>query len=363
MIKTLVIILSETREDILTYDNFKKNVLDVLNADLCVCIGIKDDYDYENKYYKNALYKFLYKEPNDFGDAFDEAYKEVLHTEIDEKVIVENNEVLLKPIYWREFLKIKNQFLGGIKDEHNQHPGSAGILIFFRYFLLKNIINNNLINKYDRFIITRSDFIYVLPYPDLIILDEKYIWIPDGESYGGYTDRMAVLSKTNIISYLNILNSFILKSNDYYNKMKISDDWNLEKVIKFHLNEEKIPVKLFPYIMYSIRNNNGSTRWAQGTYNEELGYYIKYDNEYNEAIKNKKEFEESKISINDFYKNIISTKNIIEGFSIIHKKDNTWINILFCILLLFIVIFILKKQLILKKIIKVLHKITINKII
>ena len=209
MTKTLVIILSETREDTLTYDNFKQNVLDVLNADLCVCIGIKDNYDYENRYYKNALYKFLYKEPDDFGTAFDEAYKEVLPTEIDEKVMVENNEVSLKPIHWREFLKIKDQFLGGIKDEQNQHPGSAGILIFFRYFLLKNIINNNLLNKYDRFIVTRSDFIYLLPYPDLNLLDEKYIWIPDEEKYGGYTDRMAILSKTNIISYLNILNSFI----------------------------------------------------------------------------------------------------------------------------------------------------------
>jgi hypothetical protein len=38
-------------------------------------------------------------------------------------------------LHWREFLKIKDQFLGGIKDPHNQHPGSAGILIFFRWFL------------------------------------------------------------------------------------------------------------------------------------------------------------------------------------------------------------------------------------
>ena len=52
MSRTLVIILSETRAHELTFDNFKQNVLDVLNADLCVCIGIKDNYDYENRYYK-----------------------------------------------------------------------------------------------------------------------------------------------------------------------------------------------------------------------------------------------------------------------------------------------------------------------
>jgi hypothetical protein len=270
------------------------------------------------------------------------------------KVMVENNEVSLKPIHWREFLKIKDQFLGGIKDEQNQHPGSAGILIFFRYFLLKNIINNNLLNKYDRFIVTRSDFIYLLPYPDLNLLDEKYIWIPDEEKYGGYTDRMAILSKTNIISYLNILNSFILKSNDYYNKMKKSNDWNLEKVIKFHLNEEKMTVQLFPYIMYSIRNNNGNTRWSKGTYNKELGYYIKYDNEYNEAIKNKKEFDESNLSIHDFYKNKINKQPIVEGFSVIPKNNLNVINILIILLLSLI---ILINTNFLKKYIKIIYKI------
>jgi len=34
MSKTLVIVLSETRAHELTFDNFKKNVIDELNADL-----------------------------------------------------------------------------------------------------------------------------------------------------------------------------------------------------------------------------------------------------------------------------------------------------------------------------------------
>jgi hypothetical protein len=74
MSKTLIIILSETRASELTFDNFKKNVIDELNGDLCVCIGIKPDYDYNNPFYKLAKYKFLYDEPDDFGDAFDYAY-------------------------------------------------------------------------------------------------------------------------------------------------------------------------------------------------------------------------------------------------------------------------------------------------
>lgn len=75
MSKTLVIILSETRTSELTFNNFKKNVIDELNADLCVCIGVKPNYNYDDPFYQLAKYKFLYDEPDDFGEAFDYAYK------------------------------------------------------------------------------------------------------------------------------------------------------------------------------------------------------------------------------------------------------------------------------------------------
>ena len=362
MDKTLVIILSETRGSELTFDSFKKNVIDELNADLCVCIGVKPDYDYSDPFYNLAKYKFTYDEPHDFGDAFEYAYNIIsqnkpkyeclrnvnalygkLHapqqstenityygnndeclthclTHFNDEVVIHtqdfpdkswknqvysiknsNNDNLVsqenvitykKPLYWREFLKVKNQFLGGVIDSHNQHPGSAGILIFFRWFLLKNLIDNGLINKYERFIITRSDFIYQLPHPKVEDMNDNCIWFPDCEHYGGYTDRHIVLSKNNIESYLNILNNLVLKSNEYFMKMKNKNDWNLEQLIKFHLEQNNVShlVKEFPYIMYSVRNINGTTRWSNGYYSNTLGYYIKYQSEYDKSSNYKNEF-------------------------------------------------------------------------
>jgi hypothetical protein len=210
MSKTLVIILSETRASELTFDNFKQNVIDELEADLCVCIGVKANYDYNNPFYQLAKYKFLYDEPDDYGDAFDYAYNilsqnkpkyECLHdvngmwgklqtpkqstddityygddnetiakfnNYDDDEIVIHTQEfpndlwknhvygikntdatnlvsqkniiTYKKHLYWREFLKIKDQFFGGVIDKHNQHPGSAGILIFFRWFLLKSLM-------------------------------------------------------------------------------------------------------------------------------------------------------------------------------------------------------------------------------
>jgi hypothetical protein len=212
MSKTLVIILSETRAHELTFDNFKKNVMDELDADLCLCVGIKPDYDYNNPFYKLAKYKFTYDEPDDFGDAFEYAYNNLsqnkpkyeclknvnaLHGKIqhpqqsigkvtyygtketivdfddlndEDEIIIHTNDftdelwknqvygvkhkddndmnlvnqenviTYKKPLYWRELLKLQNHIFGGVKDSQYCHPGSAGILIFFRWFLLKNTI-------------------------------------------------------------------------------------------------------------------------------------------------------------------------------------------------------------------------------
>jgi len=376
MSKTLVIILSETRASEITFDSFKKNIIDELNSDLCLCIGVKPDYDYDNPLYQLAKYKFLYEEPDDFGDAFEYAYNTICQNKPkyecllninalygklknpqqstknityygnneniknfddfnDDEVIIhtkdfpnnlwknqvygikksentnfvsqENVITYKKPLYWREFLKVKDQFLGGIKDNHNQHPGSAGILIFFRWFLLKNLIDNDLINKYDRFIITRSDFIYQLPHPKVEHMNENCIWIPDCEHYRGYTDRHVVLSQNNIESYLNILNNLVLRSNEYFMKMKQYNYWNLEQLIKFHLEQNNVLhlVKEFPYVMYSVRNINGSTRWKHGIYSNQLGYYIKYQSEYDKSSYYKNEFEKSGLTIDEFYKEYI----------------------------------------------------------
>jgi hypothetical protein len=141
-------------------------------------------------------------------------------------------------------------------------------------------------------------------------MNENYIWIPDSEKYDGYTDRHVVLFKSNIESYLNILNNFVLRSNEYFMKMKNKYNWNLEQLILFHLYQNNVLhlVKEIPYVMYSVRNINGTTRWASGNYNTKLGYYIKYQTEFDISTYYKNIFNTSGLTIDDFYKKYILEK-------------------------------------------------------
>ena len=57
--------------------------------------------------------------------------------------------------------------------------------------------------------------------------------------------------------------------------------------------------------MYAVRDVNGTTRWAEGTFRSDLGYYIKYPYEYDMSTTHMRDFTQSGLRIDDFYKTII----------------------------------------------------------
>ncbi len=382
MQKTLVIILSETRAHELTFSNFKKNVIDELNADLCLCIGVKSDYDYENPFYKLAKYRFLYDEENDkdFAKSVKYSYNETLykpeyevleHTtvlhenalqpnmnnhisdenvkylgEVDSKYDIkfhrypnndafvyhmpdnqhgyyskklysvktcdgqcatnaENVVTYIKPKHYTEFLKIKNRIQTETEDptKFTNFSISTYIHTFFLWFLQKKINEYDLLSKYDRFLILRSDYMYILPFPRMNVLNDEYIWIPDWEDYNGICDRSVVLSSIHFNDYVGILSSFYKRSNKYYNNISNEIEWNMERILKMHLCESGVfhLVRRYPYISYAVRNINGTTRWSEGVYSEEHSFYIKYNAEYERALYYKREYEyySNKKGIND----------------------------------------------------------------
>jgi len=268
-IKTLVCILGETRAQDITWSKFNKNVLKNLNADLAICVAEKKTSN--NMMYNNAKFIWKYNDSKDYTGHFDYAQKKILQLK----------KIKNKP-NWKKMLKIKDFWLARIKGSSKIRSGTGALLIFNRWFLLTRILKLKLHKKYDRFVITRSDFIWEIPHPKMKNLDPNFIWIPNGEHYGGYTDRHAVLSKKNIYDYLNIIEPIVSNPDNLFNLMRSKKNWNLERYIKFYLNLKgyQKKIKFFPYIMYSVRNNSIKTNFRPGKYSYKHQYYIKYFKEY-----------------------------------------------------------------------------------
>ena len=269
--RTLVCIQAQTRSHRLSWPSFKRNVLDVVGADLALCIGIPEDYDYSNPYWQHAKYRWTSAEYDDFGKAFDLIKIHELGDRTD-------------PGDWRMLISIRDQWLGGINHD-DSHPGSGAIVLFFRWLLLFHLKKENILQRYDRFIITRSDFIWECPHPPLEYMSDEFIWVPDGEEYGGIADRHAVLSTKNIHDYLDLTKSIIHNPLALWQRMSSKSTWNPEQFLLAELLERgyKDKIKSFPYVMYAARERGGSTRWAKGVWSPELGCYIKYISEYNSA--------------------------------------------------------------------------------
>jgi len=264
MEKCLVCIIAQARDHELTWDSFIKCVLDQLNADLALCVGADKEIARGNSFYRHAKYIWEYEELQDYADAFDYAKK-----------VLKSNED------WRILLKRGRQWLGGIKGK-NSHSGSAAILIFYRWLLGQKLVENDLIDKYDRFIVTRSDYLYCAPHPPLEMLSPDHIWMPEGETYGGYTDRHLVASSKDIIKCIDLMDDIILAPEKLYRRMRISKYWNLERVIALHFKKNKLgkKVRIFPPVMFTVRGEGTKTRWKAGEYDNKLGLYIKYCNEF-----------------------------------------------------------------------------------
>ena len=272
--RTLVCILAQTRAHMLTWTSFKRNVLDALHADLALAIGMDERYDYANPFWQHAQYRWGAPEYEDFGDGFDEAQ----HWRASEA------DVVTQP--WRHILESGGNWLGRIKGPQQQ-KGAGGALLYFRWFLRHQIVRNGLLDRYDRFIITRSDFVWVCPHPPLSVLAPEAIWFPCGEFYGGLTDRHVVVSRPDLLEIIGLLDDIVLRPDDLIARLgHLPSHFNIEMYIHFHLRARGLlaRTKLFPYVMYAVRGDGDPTSWAQGVWNDEVGALVKYPSEYEAAL-------------------------------------------------------------------------------
>jgi hypothetical protein len=268
MSRALVVVLGQPRAHELTFGLFKKNVIDHLGADLCFC---GDGTDFDNPFVAESKYKFTIIQPETSWDLLEEASQEIIRDSG-------------KParVHWSRYIKIPKQiFMSGTKKEFAKQSFHG---LYYRWLLLKKLREHDLLEKYDRFVITRSDYMWPFKHVDLELLSPSQVWVPAGECYGGVTDRHTVLSRHNIEEYLNIFNMMVLDAESYISKIsdiKTEYGMNLEMLILFHLSQHGIhKVHAFPYNMFTVRARDGPTSWSTGDYDEKLGYCIKYKTEF-----------------------------------------------------------------------------------
>lgn len=242
--KTLVCVLCQVRSAELTWSKFKENVLDVLDADLALCISA-DSYirasgkiigqsSEDNGFFQTAKHVFRYAEPEDWAEAWDE----------------------MTGGTWRPITDIPGDWLGGVKTPI-PHKTSGAIGTFYRWFLSKNLKEKGLLDVYDQIIITRSDYYWEKSHP---ILDLNHVWVPNSEFHGGITDRHMVLPSNLVEEFLGIGSTLGPEHYEPFRKYYMDRIWcknwmiNLEGFLWFMYTFKGIHTKIgfFPQKMFTV---------------------------------------------------------------------------------------------------------------
>jgi hypothetical protein len=299
--RTLVCLLAKTRAHDITFRSFKRFVLDELDADLAVALTIDDQYDYENPFWQHAKYRWTAPDYVDYGEGFDLAQARIRQ---------EDGTPLSE---WRSILRLQGVWAGRIKDAEPRASASA-ILPFCRWLLLDGILRDGLLEKYDRFVISRSDFRWLCPHPPLEVLLPSFIWIPDSEHHGGINDRHAVVSSVDVGVFLGGLKDILLEPHAMYEEMK-EKAWNDEQMLAHHLRRHNRLdyVRTFPNVMYTARSRHDfSPTWSAGRYEPAMGHYVKYESEFRIA----KAMSKLVLSREDWFKDSWQSLNVLEVLSI-----------------------------------------------
>ena len=283
---SLVIIMGNLRGGEKAWESLYKNVLDVNNADLALMIGEESPNATQSLYPNNTLskrarYVWTFPEYGDWADAVD----------------------LINGTGWRQdilprFKRVKSSgVFGGIKG----CPGSGAIIFMIRWFLNQRLQDDNILEQYDRFVITRSDHYYQCPhiFADLDLNNNK-MYIPEGEDYGGYTDRHLVVSRENIYEALDIFPELLRRPYILTDGRKNRGGANPEYILKRVWGEHNLTVSKLKRTFFTTATANDTTRWqkAGDPVPGVEGLFKKYRNEFTltQHVCFEESFDKSKLS-------------------------------------------------------------------
>ncbi|MEO1390549.1 MAG: hypothetical protein AAFV85_24730 [Cyanobacteria bacterium J06634_6] len=275
--RPLVCVIGTFRSLELTHKNLIEKVIKPLNADVMFCVTRLSSDDEDNlDYFKdcNIVDVCLYEDSK-------QGY-EVICDSLSEKLNPKHKST------WREYLTIPGNWLGGMKGKE----GSGMHLTYNFWKLLQRLQYLKAKgNRYERFVITRTDLFWLKEHPPLKLLSPSLVWIPSGQDYLGYNDRHAVCSDKNIRQYLNLLELMInLQARDFLNYEK---EVNHEKHLKCHLDYSGVGIGRFKSLAYLTGTKTSLTNWSS-VENEVIDgkeYAYKYKAELLDALRHSRDFD------------------------------------------------------------------------
>lgn len=241
--KYAVCIWGELRAIPLIRDNLYKNLIKPLHADLFIVVqkGYKEeDIDLFNE---NVVSKELYDKPN-------------IDIYVNYDKLTKNDNYLIDSM----------------------------LQVYYNFYYIYQNYGDILEQNYDYIIMSRSDFMHVFEFPNILDLtnNNNIFWLYDGMEYGGISPNLICVPSKFIKDYLKVSYEFLQdeKNIDELNSISL----NVEQYFKFLFNKKKWEIG-------NIQNNSFITceypdeksTWGIIKYSETHNVCYKYDEQLNNS--------------------------------------------------------------------------------
>ena len=170
--------------------------------------------------------------------------------------------------------------------------------------------------NYEYTIITRSDFLHLIPYPDISSLYDKkdLFWCYDGHEWSGINASIICIPSKYVKSYLFSYYNYLQDPNNINRLNSISHKLNAEYFLKIIFDDNNWKIgKIEPNSFISASNFNEITTWGKVKYSESHKVFYKYVDQLNRAFTSLRKYKHNKrwklCNLNGNYSIILMKRN------------------------------------------------------
>lgn len=154
-------------------------------------------------------------------------------------------------------------WIGGVKA--CKQRASSGILLAFRWLVSQKLLELYLLQQYDYFVLTRSDYVYLCDHVNPTNLPAGAVWVPHGEEFKGYTDRHLVASGPLFLRALNVTQELVCHPDQSLAIVRARNvKLNLELFLKRMWTSFGLRVGKFHPSMFTVKLSTDKYQWSAG---------------------------------------------------------------------------------------------------
>jgi len=181
--------------------------------------------------------------------------------------------------------------------KNNNYINIPYLNMYYNWYKICETFGDIFEQNYEYTIITRSDLLHLIPYPDISSLYDKknLFWCYHGNEWGGINYNLICVPSKYIKSYLFSFYTYLQDSNNITRFNNISNNLNTESFTKIIFVDNNWNIgKIEPNAFITASNSNEITTWAPVKYSEVYKVFYKYEDQMKFAFTSLRKYQHNK---------------------------------------------------------------------